>query len=438
MKTAFSKTFINAVAMLSLTGSLYAQWVQQTFLSTENLYKVRFVNNHVGWVLGASGVYKTTDGGISWTKQDSTGGYGDALFALNDDVAFYSNSGPLSQPSPRWLRRTIDGGISWQTADNSYFRYSDFAFVNDSTGYAVASNQDFSSGILKTVNRGKTWQTIATRFSEIKYELIAITFVDTARGWALSYDAFVYHTDDGGATWALQDSLRPRPFLLPTRDIVFTTPDSGWIVGGLAGNMLIARTVDGGNKWDATVQAGCSLREVSFMDSQTGWIAGAVLGPPFILRTQDSGNNWQTQTLQPATFSGIESLFMINEKLGWAVGGTPGRVYKFDHATSVETWPLALTALPEAFYLAPNYPNPFNAGTRIAYSIPHEAPVKVAIYDLSGREVAVLEETVKPAGSYSVRWDGRDFTRREAASGIYLYKLQTAKMELSSKLLLLR
>ncbi|MBC6952238.1 hypothetical protein DWB58_30360 [candidate division KSB1 bacterium] len=52
MRTAFSKTFINAVAMLSLTGSLYAQWVQQTFLSTENLYKVRFVNNHVCSVLG--------------------------------------------------------------------------------------------------------------------------------------------------------------------------------------------------------------------------------------------------------------------------------------------------------------------------------------------------------------------------------------------------
>ncbi|MDL1879360.1 T9SS type A sorting domain-containing protein, partial [Cytophagia bacterium CHB2] len=415
-----------------------AQWVQQTFLSTENLYKVRFVNNHVGWVLGGSGVFKTTDGGNSWTRQDSTLGYGDALFALNQDVAFYSSSGTFAQPSPPWLRRTIDGGISWQTADNSYFRYSDFAFVNDSTGYAVASNQDFSSGILKTVNRGKTWQTIATRFSEIKYELIAITFVDTARGWALSYDAFVYHTDDGGATWALQDSLRPRPFLLPTRDIVFTTPDSGWIVGGLAGNMLIARTVDGGNKWDATVQAGCSLREVSFMDSQTGWNAGAVLGPPFILRTQDSGNNWQTQTLQPATFSGIESLFMINEKLGWAVGGTPGRVYKFDHATSVETWPLALTAPPEAFYLAPNYPNPFNAGTRIAYSIPHEAPVKVAIYDLSGREVAVLEDAQRPAGFYEVAWEGRDHAGREVPSGVYIYKLRANFQNLSRKLLLLR
>lgn len=438
MKTAFSKTFINAAAMLSLTGSLYAQWVQQPFPSTENLYKVRFVNSHVGWVLGASGVYKTTDGGNTWTMQDSTFGYGDALFALNEDVAFYSSSGPLSQPSPRWLRRTIDGGISWHIADSSFLYYSDPAFVNDSTGYAAAWNQDFSSGILKTVNSGKTWQTIAAQFPEIKYELIAISFVDTARGWALSYDAFVYHTNDGGATWALQDSLRPRPFLLPTRDIVFTTPDSGWIVGGLAGNMLIAKTVDGGNNWDVTVQAGCSLREASFLNSQTGWIAGAVLGPPFILRTQDSGNNWQTQTLQPATFSGIESLFMINEKLGWAVGVTPGRVYKFDLATSVETRPLALIAPPDEFYLSPNYPNPFNGMTHIAYRVPRQAQVKITVYDIRGNEIAVLENTEKPAGSHNLIWDGRDNMRREVASGIYFYKLQASGGELSRKLVLLR
>ena len=93
---------------------------------------------------------------------------------------------------------------------------------------------------------------------------------------------------------------------------------------------------------------------------------------------------------------------------------------------------------PQYYMLSPNYPNPFNAGTRIAYSIPHEAPVKVAIYDLSGREVAVLEDAQKPAGFYEVAWEGRDHAGREVPSGVYFYKLRANFQDLSRKLLLLR
>jgi hypothetical protein len=94
---------------------------------------------------------------------------------------------------------------------------------------------------------------------------------------------------------------------------------------------------------------------------------------------------------------------------------------------------------PNYFTLAQNYPNPFNAETRIDYTIPEQGEVKLAIYDLLGREVAVLKRARLEPGDYTAFWDGRDAKERSVPSGIYFYRLQAAGyIELTKKLLLLR
>jgi hypothetical protein len=95
--------------------------------------------------------------------------------------------------------------------------------------------------------------------------------------------------------------------------------------------------------------------------------------------------------------------------------------------------------LPPADYtLLQNYPNPFAASTRIQYSIPQDVQVRISIYDLLGKEVAVLEDSQKIQGFYDALWDGRDKSGRSVPSGIYLYKLKSAHLELTRKLLLVR
>jgi len=82
--------------------------------------------------------------------------------------------------------------------------------------------------------------------------------------------------------------------------------------------------------------------------------------------------------------------------------------------------------IPSFFSLHQNYPNPFNPVTRIKFDIPpvgqrHAFDVQVIIYDILGREVAVLvNEQLKP-GTYEVEWDGTDYP-----SGVYFYKLIAA------------
>ncbi len=96
--------------------------------------------------------------------------------------------------------------------------------------------------------------------------------------------------------------------------------------------------------------------------------------------------------------------------------------------------------LPKATRLEQNYPNPFNPTTLIRYNVAGakgegsgESSVRLAVYDLVGREVAVLVNEQKAPGSYEVRLEGRGL-----ASGVYLYRLTAGGYVETRKLVLMR
>jgi gluconolactonase len=75
---------------------------------------------------------------------------------------------------------------------------------------------------------------------------------------------------------------------------------------------------------------------------------------------------------------------------------------------------------PTSFKLYANYPNPFNPSTVISYQLAANSQVDMKVYDTLGREVATLVDGERPAGNYSVVWNGADFS-----SGAYFYQLRT-------------
>lgn len=76
-------------------------------------------------------------------------------------------------------------------------------------------------------------------------------------------------------------------------------------------------------------------------------------------------------------------------------------------------------ALPEAFVLAQNYPNPFKSVTKISYVLAAPAEIKLAIFDLLGREVMILVSGMKPAGAHEITLSASDLP-----DGVYVYKLE--------------
>ncbi len=99
-----------------------------------------------------------------------------------------------------------------------------------------------------------------------------------------------------------------------------------------------------------------------------------------------------------------------------------------------------MTQIPEVFKLEQNYPNPFNPSTTIAYSIAGSmekgvwsTETKLVVYDILGREVSVLVNEKKAAGSYEVKFDGSGLS-----SGVYFYRLIAGSFVQTRKLLLMK
>ena len=94
--------------------------------------------------------------------------------------------------------------------------------------------------------------------------------------------------------------------------------------------------------------------------------------------------------------------------------------------------------LPKEFQLAQNYPNPFNPETKISYALPNDCHVKLTIYNLLGQKIKVLVDEHQTAGTQNVHWNGKDHNGKEAASGIYFYRLDAGEYTQTSRMVLMK
>jgi len=89
--------------------------------------------------------------------------------------------------------------------------------------------------------------------------------------------------------------------------------------------------------------------------------------------------------------------------------------------------------IPTEYALYQNYPNPFNPLTKIGFQIPNFEFVSLKIYDLLGREVAVLANEEKQPGVYELHFDASNLS-----SGIYYYKLVSGNFIETKKMVLIK
>jgi hypothetical protein len=88
---------------------------------------------------------------------------------------------------------------------------------------------------------------------------------------------------------------------------------------------------------------------------------------------------------------------------------------------------------PAGFALAANYPNPFNPSTEIAFVLPEAAAVRLVVYDMLGREVALLAEGPLSAGRHTVRFEASNLP-----SGTYLYRIEAGAFAQTRRMVLLK
>ncbi len=162
----------------------------------------------------------------------------------------------------------------------------------------------------------------------------------------------------------------------------------------------------------------------AFHSDPTSWTPGLVI----------NDTNQSSFEFSPPTMA-VE--WNLNEvAIAWTDERTATRAIYFDRvglSTATDQ------ALPAAFSLGRNYPNPFNPSTTIGYALPTAALVTLRIFDVSGRGIRdlVVGET-QPAGSYEVVWDGRSEMGAPVASGVYFYELEAGAYRETQRMILLK
>jgi hypothetical protein len=162
-----------------------------------------------------------------------------------------------------------------------------------------------------------------------------------------------------------------------------------------------------------------------------------------IFRSTDGGDVWTAASIP--TRQTLHAISFYDENRGIAVGDSGLILYTSNgKPTSVDD---RVGEVPRGFVLNQNYPNPFNPTTTIGYTVGVVSRqssvvsgqwsvaswVRLAVYDLLGREVAVLVDGQKEPGSYEVRFDGSNLV-----SGVYLYRMQAGAFVQARKFLLVR
>ena len=140
--------------------------------------------------------------------------------------------------------------------------------------------------------------------------------------------------------------------------------------------------------------------------------------------------NFGTTDLDPGSSVTYTVAYLYSTSLAGLQTVSDAAIVRFNGPTAVK---LPTSGLPERFALEQNYPNPFNPTTVISGQWTADSRVRLVVYDLLGREVAVLADSRYPAGKYSFTFDARNLS-----SGVYFYRLSAGSFTAVRKMSLIK
>ena len=305
--------------MRTVDGGVH--WTASSTGETD-LNNVQFIDPELGWAVGEAGrIFRSIDGGATWERAVFSGYPMDTdlyrVRFLNDSLGFVLGY--------YGVFRTDDGGMLWQ---NNWLPVVstrgawDMSVINESTAYLIGTRWTDSDPYLlwRSEDGGITWTGVEGSRSSVLRAVLSVSFVDRDTGWVGG--GVVMKTTDGGGTWTTQlEEATVRRFF-------FLDRNCGFAVGGTT----IIRTTDGGDTWVDVSPVDdelLDLRNAYFLDRNRGWAVGrfgieTVEGVPVarsvVMKTTDGGETWETMEFLYDCSPWIEELLAGEEPVAEPFG----------------------------------------------------------------------------------------------------------------------
>jgi photosystem II stability/assembly factor-like uncharacterized protein len=401
---------IVAMVSLQLIAPLHAQWVQQNSGTTQRLTDVAVLDSTTALVVGTRNVIlKTTNSGVTWDQVPLP------ISSVVDwnAISFWDAlQGAIAGRNV--VATTIDGGGQWNIHDLAGSGEC-HSVLQIGPGNIYAG--DDSGRVYHSLDTGKNWT--SEKIGDLPVYAFFVWRGPYVMGlpiYALTPQSLYTKTEFPPGTWE-EIALPIRGLGSEALDGEFCKGGGPGFIVGVQGDFIasptILRKATTDSVWrtlDTGILFGGTLIGVSAPSDRVVYVCGT---GGMIWKSVNGGDAWTTCDVPKPR--NIYALDFYDENRGFAVGDSGTILYTSNGAvTSVGR----NDRIPGVFALEQNYPNPFNPKTVISYQLPVTSKASLKVYDLLGREVAILVDEFKQAGSYSVRWNAQGMP-----SGVYFYRL---------------
>ena len=356
------------------------------------------------------GLFRSDDNGARWVKTALHSRSVTSLVASGTDL-FAGTGGGVWHSS--------DGGSYWSWVNaGMQLGIAGLAVIPRGIGGEYLFAGTDTGGVFLSTNRGAIWTPVDSGLTERSIRCLATSGTDIFAGTGSG----VFVSRDTGASW--------------TSASVGLTDTTVLCLAASGGNLFagtdeagVFRSTDGGGSWKPA-STGLTDLNILCLAASGKYVFAGVWGADRLFLSENNGDTWARVDTGLARYP-LHSLHFSGTDLFAGMRG--GGVWRRPLSEMITSVPLSSGEVPSGFTLEQNFPNPFNPGTTIRFSLPHKTGASLRVFDLLGREVALLVDQEMAAGTYKVPFDGKHLS-----SGVYYYRLQAGEYMQIRKFLLLR
>jgi hypothetical protein len=361
-------------------------------------------------------IYYSTDDGNTWSL--FTDNFQDYYI---QDITFNKYNKPyvLANVGEVKMFYSTDEGSNWMQVDTN-FVFTQTSRLVTNNDYNLYTNGEFS--IYSSTDNGITWLQKNRPSISGQINWIRIDSTGNLYSQISTYESdYVYRSPDSGVSWYYIPLSFVQAFGCNTLGLLLCSTISH--SGGIYYNL--SKSTDHGISWNHVVN---NVLFLSLMVTKEGKVYGYNDFSHSFQFSSDTGKAWINYN------SGLPSGRITSvaiDSYGYLFAATPDGLYRtIDQITSLKQED---SRQPKKYLLIQNYPNPFNPSTTIKYDIPEMNFITIKIYDILGRDVAILVNEEKLSGNYEVEFNGKNLT-----SGIYFYQLSAGNYTEAKKMILLK